>query len=330
VDQRSTGGKNPSYNWAYGIALVASLVVLSVGIYQAVRSGSLALLGVGCGSVVAVLIAWPIAAHLSSFQVASCAQAERALTEINERFEQFSVMLNLISEQQLLSDRAKSVAFRDKDSEALRRAIQEEILEQHWEAALSLANEIENAFGFKQEADSLRAQIADKQNEHVRKHIADATALIERHVRGEAWQEAYAEANRIAQQFPDSPQATALPAEVDRRREAHKKQLIDSWNDAVNRHDVDGGIEILKRLDTYLTPTEAEAYQETARSIFKEKIGILRTQFSVAVQDRNWTEAIRLAETIIRDFPNSQMAKEVRDMMDNLRARAGGLEPAEV
>jgi hypothetical protein len=330
VEQRSTRGKTPSYNWAYGVALAAALVVLGIGIYQVSRTGSMAMLGVGCGSLVAVLIAWPIAAHLSAFQLSSCDQAERALTEINERFEQFSVMLNLISEQQLLSDRAKSVAFRDKDSEALRRAIQEEILEQHWEAALALANEIENAFGFKGEADALREQISAKQNENVRKHIADATAVIERHVRGEAWQDAYAEANRIATQFPDTAAATSLPAEVDRRREAHKKQLIDSWNDAVNRHDVDGGIEILKRLDAYLTPTEAEAYQETARSIFKEKIGILRTQFSVAVQDRNWNEAIRLAETIMRDFPNSQMAKEVRDMMDNLRARAGGLEPAEV
>jgi outer membrane protein assembly factor BamD (BamD/ComL family) len=48
----------------------------------------------------------------------------------------------------------------------------------------------------------------------------------------------------------------------------------------------------------------------------------LRTQFSIAVQDHNWQEAIRVGETIMIDFPNTQMAKEVREKMDALRQRA--------
>jgi hypothetical protein len=238
-------------------------------------------------------------------------------------------MLNLISEQQLLSDRAKAVAFREKDSDALRRAIQDEIHKQNWEGAMSLANEMETAFGYKQEADRLRAQIEERRQEVIRRQINDAIAVIDRHARAEMWAEAYKEAQRIAAQFAGHPLADSLPAEVEKRREAHKKQLIDSWNDAVARHDIDGAIEILKRLDLYLTPAEAEGFQETARGIFKEKLNILRTQFSVAVQDHNWNEALRLAEVIQRDFPNTQMAREVREMMDLLRARAAGLEPEE-
>ena len=50
--------------------------------------------------------------------------------------------------------------------------------------------------------------------------------------------------------------------EIEARRQGHKKQLLDSWREAVNRKDVDGSIEILKKLDIYLTPVEAESMQE--------------------------------------------------------------------
>jgi len=84
-----------------------------------------------------------------------------------------------------------------------------------------------------------------------------------------------------------------LPAEIESRRVTHKRQLLDSWHDAVHRHDVDGSIEILKRLDLYLTPAEADSMQETARGVFKEKLSNLRTQFAIAVQDKAWNEAIK-------------------------------------
>jgi hypothetical protein len=66
--------------------------------------------------------------------------------------------------------------------------------------------------------------------------------------------------------------------------------------------------------------------QETARSVFKEKLNNLGKQFSTAVQDHRWIEAIRLGEQVIREFPNSRIAQEVRDNMDSLRQRA--TEPA--
>jgi hypothetical protein len=322
--------KKTSRSWVYVVALLLSLGVLGVGIYLAVAARHFSLLAVGCAAVLGVLIAWPLASELHAFHCASCEQAERALNSINERFEQFSILLNLITEQQLLSDRAKSIAFREKDADALRRAILEEIHKQNWEAAGVLANEMENSFGYKQEADRMRGQIDQNRQDLVRKQIIEVAAIVDRHSRAESWPEATREAQRIAQQFPDRADATSLPQEVENRRAAQKTQLIDSWNDAVQRHDVDGSIEILKRLDMYLTPAEAEKYQEAARGVFKEKLSLLRTQFSVAVQDRRWTDAINFAETIMREFPNTQMAKEARDMLDTLRDRASDREPASV
>jgi hypothetical protein len=130
--------------------------------------------------------------------------------------------------------------------------------------------------------------------------------------------------------FPWDPQAQNLPAEIENRRQGHKKQLLDSWHDAVNRHDVDGSIEILKKLDLYLTPAEAESMQETARQVFKDKLLLLGQQFTLAVRDHRWHEAIELGETIAREFPNSRMAEEVREKMGLLRERASEPEGAGV
>jgi hypothetical protein len=238
------------------------------------------------------------------------------------------VMLTLISEQQLLSDRAKSVAFREKELDAIRRAIQEETARGNYEAAGALANEIEASFGMKQEADRFRQDVSNRRAEIVRKQINEAGAVIDRHCRAEQWQQAQREADRVAELFPADEQARGLPADIERRRTSHKQQLIQAFQDARTRNDIDGSIEIVKQLDVYLTPTEAEAYQEQVRSVFKDKLNNLRAQFSLAVHDQQWAEATRIGDTIIRDFPNTQMAKEVREKMDALRQRAGQPEAA--
>jgi hypothetical protein len=305
-----------------------SLAVAGSGVFIIWRGGGWGILAAGCGSVVAVLVTWPIALSLQSWQSSSASQIDRSLAPVNERLEQFSIMLNLISEQMLLSDRAKQIAFREKDRDALRRAIAEEIVKGDWESAMQLAADIEHVFGSKQEADQFRQQIVEKHNEAIRRQINDAMAVIDRHVRSEQWHVAFTEAHQLAGRFPTHDQVRNLPQEIEGRRQQHKRQLIQSLQDAVSRKDTDAAVEIIKKLDLYLTPAEATEFQETARQIFKEKINSLRTQFSLAVKEENWVDAVRKGETIIRDFPNSQMAKEVREMIDSLRQRAAQIEEA--
>jgi hypothetical protein len=310
----------------YPAALIIALALLVVGIVVATRGGGFALLAAGGGAVVAVFVTWPLATIMFQSATALRDRQDKYAELFAERMEQISVMLNLISEQQLLSDRAKSVAFREKDREALRRAIQEEIHAGDYEAAYVLADDMEKAFGYKQEADRLRDEIRAGREAGMRKQIGEVVNRIDGLTRNEQWSAANAEAENLQKRFPEVEQVRNLPAEIENRKQQHKKALIDSWNDAVARHDVDGSIEILKKLDLYLSPGEADAMQETVRSVFKEKINQLRTQFSLAVQDHQWTEAIRIGETIMRDFPNSKIAEEVKGAMDGLRKRAA--EPA--
>src|SRR5690606_35244370 len=164
---------------------------------------------------------------------------------------------------QLLSDRAKSVAFREKDSEALRRAIREEMAKGNYEGSIALVEDMEKTFGYKAEADQFKTEIEERRQEAFRKRVGEAVSGVDRLVRDERWADALREAERLAERFPESDSVKLLPREIEMRREAHKKQLLIEWNDSVKRHDPDESIATLTRLDPYLTPAEAEAMQET-------------------------------------------------------------------
>jgi hypothetical protein len=312
-----------SLNWIYPIVSLAALVIFGVGLYLVLLNPhEWTMLAAGCVSLVAIGVTWPIAYSLRSSCVVQT-DTQQLSQRLNERVEQMATLMSRIGESQLLSDRAKSVAFREKDRDAIRRAIHEEMERQEWEAAHALADQFEQAFGSKTEADRFRSEINDKRQEGTRKQIAEVVSVIERHTRAEQWSAAVREAEKLRERFPDNDQVRALPKEIEGRRQSHKKQLLQSWHEAVARHDVDGSIEILKQLDTYLTPAEADSMQDAARGVFKEKLNNIGAQFAAAIREHKWAEALKLGEQIQGEFPNSRAAQEVREKMDMLRQRAG-------
>lgn len=322
-----TPRKIGSFLWMYPVVLLLALVVLGGGIYQvASGKGDYTILAAGLMSVIGVLLVWFFNINLRAQRQEDVQRSEELFGPVNERLQYISVLLNQVSEQQLISERAKGIAFRESERDALRRAIREEMHRKDWDAALVLANEIEAVFGYKQEADRFREEIYNSREGEVRKIVNEVLGNIDRQCRAEQWTGALREAERLMGMFPNDAQVQNLPNEIEGRRQGHKKQLQDTYYDAVSRHDVDGSIEILKKLDPYLTPAEAEALQESARQIFKDKLMLLGQQFTLAVRDHNWNEAIRLGESIVTEFPNSRMAQEVRDKMELLRQRAGEME----
>jgi len=328
VEKRSS----PSFAWFYFVALIAVVALLLTGIimFHAAHQAhgrawvvaAAVMLGSGVIGYIGLLIATPILLSISHANQATLKHQEELLTALTDRLQQVSVMMNLISEQQLISDRAKAVAFRDKDRETVRRALREEIARQDWEAGLLLANDMEKEFGQRQEADRFRDEILSKRSDVQRKQIADAMVPVERYIQAEAWGSALQEAQKIMAQFPGDEGVQRLGQEIENRRQGRKRHLLEDWRDAVNRHDVDGSIEILKNLDLYLTPAEASAMQAEVRGVFKEKREDLRIRFSLAVQEHRWQEAFKLGDEIIQEFPNTRIAQEVNDKMEALRKLA--------
>jgi hypothetical protein len=303
--------------------LIVAGVMFGVGIFLVVNKQGWAIMAAGCVSIVVVLTAWPIVKGLGDGVASQRRRQMDIATMLSERLQQISVLLNVISEQQLLSDRAKQVAFRDKDRDALRRAIKEDLARRDWEAALVLVTDMEQTFGYRQEAVQFREEINNHRQGVVGQQIAEGTQRIDTYCRLEKWTEALREAERLMQLYPGQGQVDQLPQEIETRRQGTKKQLLDAFNEAVARKDVDGGIEIVKKLDMYLTRQEADSLQEGVRNIFKEKLNQLGMQFSLAVKDEKWHEALRSGESIIREFPNSGIAREVRERLPFLHQKAG-------
>jgi hypothetical protein len=301
-----------TYKWLYLLVLVAAVAVFGVGVWQAASGHGWAMLAAGSVCVVGVMIAWPLMLALGVLEKAALSQQ----SELTERLQQISILMNTMSEQQLLSDRAKSVAFREKDREALRRAIHEEIARRDYEAALVLVTDMESTFGYRQEADRFRREVESRRQDEVRRQITDAGAMIDRHCRGENWPEACREAERILHLYPDHELARNLLAEIENRKQALKRQLLDQVREAEQRNDVEGGLDLVRRLDLYLTPAEAEQIRDTARSIFRQKLLQLGQQFNTAVNEGRADEARRIGAEITRDYPNTRMAQEVKERLN--------------
>ncbi len=230
--------------------------------------------------------------------------------------------LDQIDDRLLLSDQAKRIAYRRKDRDALREAIIEDIRKQDYEAALALVDEMAQSFGYREEAEHFRDQILDAQAKRkeqlIDRAIADIDAICDRY----EWDEATKQAEKLRRTYPEVRRVQELPKRVDHARETRKSELEREFLDAAERDDVERALELMTELDQYLTPEEAEPYLETARGVVGKKRMNLGVQFKLAIQDRDWMQAVQVGEQLIREFPNSKMAEEVRSMLDVIRERA--------
>lgn len=319
---------------ACGVLTAAGAILVSdsAASHGRIAAGAV-LLACGILGILLSTLALAVVSHLRHTALGTASTLGNIQSTLSDRLAAISVMLNVVSEQQLISDRAKAVAYREKDRDALRRAIREEMGRGDWEAARALVNDMEAAFGYRQEAERFRSEISEHQEGTMRRLIAETQDRIDRLVRSEDWAGAQQEAARFIAVNPDYQPGRALVSDVEKKRETHKRRLLDNFNDAVERHDSDAGIQFLKMLDPYLTPAEGERLAEAARSIFTDRKNKLRTMITAAVQAKDWNEAIRIGEQIQKEFPNIKFSQEVAEMMPTLRDRAAGKivdEPVEV
>jgi hypothetical protein len=235
-----------------------------------------------------------------------------------------------ISQNTEISDAARSITHREREGEVLRQAIREEMYAGHWETAFHLVDEMERRFGFKNEARELRDEMAQIREMTIEEKIGEALRHIEKLMEEYRWERARAESERLMKLFPRHERVTNLPAELNRRREARKQELIEQWKASVQREEIDRGIELLTELDQYLTREEAQSLQDSARHVFKARLLNLGVQFGLAVSEGRWRDALEVGLHVRQEFPNSRMAQEVEAKLDVLRIRAGFTADAEV
>lgn len=238
-------------------------------------------------------------------------------------------LLNSINERILLSETAKRIAYRHEDIELLRSTIKADIEKKDFDAALVLVSEIGTTYGHKEESEEYREQIIAARTAEMEQKVEKALSKLDELLAKHDFENATKEATKIQRLYAESPQAHGVQRKVTHAREQYKHDLEREFLEAAKVDNVDRAVELLKELDKYLTEQEAEPFRETARGVIGKKRENLGVQFKIAVHDKEWLRSVSVGEQIIREFPNTRMADEVRSMLDLLRERAAGQRAAQ-
>jgi len=296
------------------LAIVACVAVLAVQVET--HAGmrvllTLAATVLGFASVLALLVG-VIRWGASGTHMPQLDRLEQRLLEITRRLES-------ISDGVLLSDAAKRIVYRQNDRAALRQAIQEDLDKGDFDAARVLVEQMAESYGYREEAEQFREQIQRAQTDDVGRKLDEAIERLDDLLRQDAWDRAFAEVGRIQRMFPQSPRVEGLERRVQQGYDRRKHELERQFLTAAERDDLDLAMSLMKQLDRYLSEEEAEPFRETARGVIGKKRDNLGVQFKLAVHDKEWARAIVVGEQIMREFPNTKMAQEVRGMMELLR-----------
>jgi len=176
--------------------------------------------------------------------------------------------------------------------------------------------------GYESEARRLLQEVDDYRNATTEQKVQAAINRVESLIEARDWTRALRETQRLGGLFADNAKIAGLPRRIHLARTKHKRDLLQAYGEATRKNDVDRSIDLLRELDAYLTPQEAAALSESARGVFKARLSNLGVQFAIYVEDEQWTQAIAAGQEIIREFPNSRMAQEVREKIPVLQARA--------
>lgn len=251
------------------------------------------------------------------------------LRDLSEAIAKQATTVESIAANTRISDAAKSLAHREQDLEMLRTAIRKELTSERWEPGLTLIEEMERRFGFKDEADEFREELDEARNRAIEAKLHAAISMIEDHFQKHEWDRAQGEIDRLLNALPDHAKVQTLEDRAKTLKAQHKQELLLAWQESVRRHDTDQAIDVLKELDPYLSPAEAQSLQSSARNVFKEKLLQLGVQFRFAVTEKRWQDALSSGLELVREFPNARMASEVREALDTLRDRARTASAAE-
>jgi len=250
-----------------------------------------------------------------------------AIIRLGKYIDQTNSELEQIRENLLLSEDIKTTVYRYKELEAIQSVIDRHVNLQKFDEALQLTDLLEQRFGMAAEAQELRVRVNQLRREKQNQELAIMIAKLHDLLAAYSWEEAQAQVAEIQRAFPGHDEVAKLPEVVEKAISERKKALLEQWDESVRKNQVDRGMTLLRELDGYLTPNEVAALQESARDVVKARLHQLGVQFSLLVNEKMWEKALEVGQEIVREFPNSRMAQEIRERVDVLRAKAAGRKP---
>ena len=304
----------------YGVMIVVVLVALFAGSFGTNSAGltsAISLLVTILSLITLVVI------FVSSLKMLDLVDDSNAkIDKVADELEKLRQVVNQVNISTHVSEMAKTIAFRDSDTQTLRDAVFDKLQQKDFESAYEIIDDIAHNTGYKKLADQLHVQ-ADKYRDATDvERMSQMITHIEKHLEDHQWSNASVQIERLIKEYPTNDKALAMRQRLAEKKEERKKILLNAWDDAVKRQATDRSIEILRELDQYLTPNEGLALQEGARDVFRTKLHNLGVQFSLAISGKQWPKALSTGQEIILDFPNSRMAEEIREKLEVLKTHA--------
>jgi predicted DNA-binding WGR domain protein len=260
--------------------------------------------------------------QILSEMVKNISQQQERIEQISELLTANKNLLEQISQGVRLSEAAKTICYRDTDRQQLRASVMETLHLQDFEATYAMIDGIARRQEYQQLAADLKLTADKYRNATDQDRVGQVINYIDRLLEQHQWANAETQIERLIKKYPDSEKAKEMNVKLFEKKEKRKRELLDEWDTAVKKADVDHSLEVLHELDFYLTPSEGLALQEAASEIFKNKLHNMGVQFSLAVSDKQWEKALQTGQAIIKEFPNSKMADEIRSKTEILQELA--------
>ena len=319
------------WHFLFAFLILLSVILAVIGWLVRVASIDVALgFWKAAGVISAIAMISAVFAALLLIYETLCALKDTAekLENSTETLNRHNTLLVQISQGARLSDTAKEIIFRDAEQMELGEAALNKLHLHEFDEAEAMIEAMSQQLKYKDLAKRLKRMAERYRSATEEGRVNQIIAHIETLFRQNRWVQAAAQIENLINTFPYSDKAKTMPARLRAEKNRHKRELLAAWDAAIRNKETDRGLEILKELDLYLTPTEALALKESAATVFRTKLHNLGVEFSVAITDKNWQKAHELAKEIVHNFPNSRMAVEIRGKMDILqdRARAGSSE----
>jgi hypothetical protein len=335
--------KTPSGRWLSILALAAlTLTLVSLGVAFAMQAAMLLVernpeFMLMQGAIMLSCLAGGTVAVLLYGLLGHALQGIGERQAMNDRLSRIESVLQAIHESDRrlvdlsqMSDAAKSLLFRQREIEAMNELLHEYLLNQQYDLAEGLANDVEKRLGYPEQVKRMRGEIATTRSSTSDQKIDESVDRVKKYLDTHEWSIARRMAQRLARSLPESPKILALPEMIRDAQARHKRDLLSAYGEAVKTGDVDKSIELLRELDKYLSPQEAAALEDSARGVFRAKLHNLGVQFAIRVTEEQWLDARNIGQQIMAEYPNSRMAQEVRTKMDTLQSLANGTTPAQV
>ncbi len=302
----------------YGVLIIVVILVFTTRIFDTKEPGAMPAaiwLMLGIIALIALIIILATALKILD----TVANSDIKLDRVSAELEKAREILAKVNQVAHLSEAAKLIAFREDERRSLQDAVFDKLQQKDFDAAYEIIDEIAHLSGYKKLADQLRNQANTYRDSPDSERANQVITYVEKLIENHQWQKATTNVDKLLKAYPNSEKIKQLKQKLTEKKEERKKVLLNAWDDAVKRQATDRSLEILRELDQYLTANEALALQEAARDVFRTKLHNLGVQFSLAVSGRQWKKALDAGEEIVRDFPNSRMAEEIREKLNILR-----------